>query len=374
MKTDDDRVLVPQPGILDIAPYVGGKSKIDGVAETIKLSSNENPFGPSGAAREAFESVARALHRYPSADHSQLRETIGQVFNLDPERIICGAGSDEIFTLTCQAYSGVGDEVIVTEHGFSMHKICALAAGATPVTASEIDRRISIDHVLDCVTDKTRIIFLANPGNPAGTFVDIAELEDLIRELPSNVAIVLDGAYAEYADFMLRDQGGYDGGAALVDAFPNVIMTRTFSKVFGLGAARIGWGYAQPDVIDILNRVRGPFNVNAAALAAAAAALKQTEHTEACLTANLRLMRGLHQFLAGLGLGVDESYGNFLLVRFEDEAEADAAYQHLMSDGIITRQVKGYGFPEALRITIGTPAECSAVVESMTRFMKAEEE
>ncbi|MEO0341813.1 MAG: histidinol-phosphate transaminase [Pseudomonadota bacterium] len=355
-----------QPGILDIAPYVGGKSKLAGRDHVIKLSSNENPFGPSPRAQAAYSALAMELHRYPSADHTDLREVLGTHYGLAADQIICGAGSDEIFTFLCQAYTGVGDEVIVTEHGFSMHKICALAAGATPITVAEDNRTVSIDNILGGVSDKTKLVFLANPGNPTGTFVERDALERLATSLPAHVLLVIDGAYAEFADYLLHD--GYDGGAGLVELYPNVVMTRTFSKVYALGAARVGWGYADPQVIDVLNRVRGPFNVNAGALAAAHAAVLDQAFTSDCLRENLQLGQVMTQRLRGIGLAVDQSYANFLLVRFDSASRADAAYAALLDAGIITRQVKGYGFPEALRITIGTQTECEAVLSALEHF------
>lgn len=370
MTIESTDALTPQPGILDIAPYQGGKSKIKGRKKVLKLSSNENPFGPSPHAIAAYRDVADALHRYPSADHAALREAIADIYALPAEQLICGAGSDEIFTFICQAYAGPGDEVIVTEHGFSMHQICALAAGATPVTAPEVGRVVSVDQILSHVTERTKIVFVANPGNPTGTFVPKDALERLAWSLPQSVLLVLDGAYAEFADYRLRDQGGYDGGASFVDAYPNVIMTRTFSKVYGLGAARVGWGYANPTIIDVLQRVRGPFNITAGSLAAASEAVKDVSHTEQCLSENWRLAQVMTQSLRGAGLSVDESFANFLLVRFASAQQSDAAHAALQEAGIIVRQVTGYGFPDALRITIGTEEECAAVMDQLTSFMK----
>ena len=368
MVTENTDKIEPQPGILEISPYVGGKSKIAGAARVLKLSSNENPFGPSAKAKTAYAEHAANLHRYPSSDHMALRVAVGQVHDLAPDQIICGAGSDEIFTFLCQAYAGVGDEVIVTEHGFSMHRICALAAGATPVVAAEAERKVSVEHILAAITEQTRLVFVANPGNPTGTFLSLDELTLLAGGIPQDTILVLDGAYAEYADHMLEE--GYDGGASLVDIYPNVVMTRTFSKVYGLGAARVGWAYANPDVIDVLNRVRGPFNVSAAGLAAAEAAMLDQLHAKTCLDENQRLGLVMTQAIRGMGISVDHSYANFLLLRFETETRADAVYNHLLKDGIIVRQVKGYGFPEGLRVTIGTQDESDAVLESLRNVLE----
>lgn len=249
--------IKPQPGIMDIAPYKGGSSHVEGVDEIIKLSSNENPLGPSPAAKAAFRDAAESLHRYPSDDHAALREAIAEVHGLDPERIVCGAGSDEIIALLCQAYAGPGDDVIYTEHGFLMYRISSLAAGATPVAVPERERVADVDAILAACSDDTKLVFIANPNNPTGTMIGGNELTRLVEGLPPQTLLVLDGAYAEYVE-------GFDGGREFVETHDNVVMTRTFSKIYGLGALRVGWGYAPKDVVDVLNRVRGPFNVNAA--------------------------------------------------------------------------------------------------------------
>ena len=214
----------PQPGIMDIKLYESGASKVDGVDNVVKLSSNENPMGPSEKAMEAYQRAGHNLHRYPNTEHYNLRFAIGEVHGLDPERIICGVGSDEIITFICQAYAGPRDEVIYTEHGFSMYKISARAAGATPVEVPERERVVDVDAILRAVTGKTKVVFIANPANPTGTMVGQKELARLARELPGHVVLVLDGAYAEYVE-------GFDGGASLVDKHPNVVMTRTFSTI-----------------------------------------------------------------------------------------------------------------------------------------------
>ncbi|TMV58809.1 aminotransferase class I/II-fold pyridoxal phosphate-dependent enzyme, partial [Thioclava sp. BHET1] len=245
----------PQPGIMEIALYEGGQSHVAGVANVVKLSSNENPFGPSEKARDAFLRTVHQLHRYPSTDHAALRTAIAEVHGLDAERIICGVGSDEIITFLCQAYAGKGDEVIYTEHGFLMYKISALAVGATPVQVPERERTTDVDAILAACTKKTRLVFLANPNNPTGTMIGLGEVARLAEGLPPQAILVLDGAYAEYVQ-------GYDGGAALVEARSNVVMTRTFSKIYGLGGLRIGWGYGPKEIVDVLSRIRGPFNLS----------------------------------------------------------------------------------------------------------------
>ena len=355
-----------QPGIMQIALYQGGQSKIEGVADVVKLSSNENPFGPSDKAKEAFARCAHQLHRYPSTDHLSLRTAIAEVHGLDAGKIICGVGSDEIITFLCQAYAGPGDEVIHTEHGFSMYRISTLAAGATPVEVPEVDRTVDVDAILAACNERTKLVFIANPANPTGTFVTGDEMTRLADGLPAHTILVLDGAYAEYVD-------GFDGGAAMVEARENVVMTRTFSKVYGLGGLRIGWGYGPQAIIDVLNRVRGPFNLSDAQLDTAEAALRDREYLEKCLSENARLRVWLSEALAEVGVPSDVSYTNFILARFQSPDEADACDAYLKQNGLIVRRVAGYKLPDCLRITVGDEASCRRIVHAIRGFKEAKE-
>ncbi|UXX82594.1 histidinol-phosphate transaminase [Roseovarius pelagicus] len=355
--------ITPQPGILDIALYEGGAAHIEGIQNVVKLSSNENPYGPSDAAKEAFRKAAYDLHRYPSSDHGALRHAIGEVHALDSDRVICGAGSDEIIAFLCQAYAGPGDEVIHTEHGFAMYRISAMANGATPVEVPERERVTDVDAILAACTARTRLVFIANPNNPTGTMVGASELARLADNLPAHVLLVIDGAYAEYVE-------GYDGGTALVDARENVFMTRTFSKLYGLGGLRIGWGYGPRHVIDVLNRVRGPFNLSQAGLAAAKAAVRDTAWTEKCRADNTRMRAWLAEALAEHGVPSDTSTANFILARFASQAEAEACDEHLKADGLIVRRVAGYNLPNCLRITVGDEASCRRIAHAVGQFMK----
>jgi histidinol-phosphate aminotransferase len=354
----------PQPGILDIALYQGGQSALEGVAEPLKLSSNENPFGPSPAAVAAMGRALGESHRYPSTDHAGLRAAIAGVHGLDPDRIVCGVGSDEIIHFLCQAYVGPGLEVMHTEHGFAMYRISALAAGAVPVEVPERDRLVDVDAILERAGPQTRLVFIANPANPTATFLPMEELTRLAEGLPEECLLVLDGAYAEFVE-------GYDGGRALVEAREDVVMTRTFSKAYGLGGLRVGYGYAPRHVVDTLNRIRGPFNLSGVALAGAEAAMRDLDWVAECLRVNAeeraRLVGGLRQ----LGIACDESYANFVLARFADEGEATAADAHLKAAGIIVRHPKGYGFPQALRITVGRPEDNSRVLDALATFKGA---
>ena len=354
-------IIKPKPGIMDIELYVGGKSHAVGVENTVKLSSNENPFGPSPKAKDAYIKQSDSLAVYPSSDHSALRLAIAENNGLNAEQIICGNGSDEIITFLCQAFASVGDEVLFTEHGFGMYRICALGVGATPIVALEKERVTNVDALIDCCTANTKLIFVANPNNPTGTFIPLSEIERLISGVPENTVVVLDGAYAEYIE-------GYDGGAKLVEKYENVVMTRTFSKIYGLGGLRVGWGYASPVIIDILSRLRGPFNINRAALSAATAAVNDEEYVKNCLLHNRNLGDFLINEIRNLGFKCDDTFANFILPRFADEKQADAVNDTLEKDGLIVRQVKGYNLHNCLRITIGKEADCFRIIASLKKF------
>ncbi len=353
--------IAPQPGIMDIDLYVGGAGKVAGRTDAIKLSSNENPFGPSEKARDAVICAAHNLHRYPNTDHAGLRAAIGETHSLDPDRIICGVGSDEIIHFLCQAYAGPGTEVLFTEHGFLMYRISAHAAGATPVSVHEHERVTDIDALIAGATPATRLVFLANPNNPTGTMIGLAEIERLALAVPQAI-IVVDAAYAEYVD-------EYDGGAELATRLPNVFMTRTFSKIYGLGGLRVGWGYGAREIIDVLNRVRGPFNLSQVALDGAEAAVRDREYVNRCRAENARLRVWLAESLAKKGVPSDTSCANFILARFADEATAIACDERLKSEGVIVRLVAGYGLPNCLRITVGDEASCRRVSHIIGLFM-----
>lgn len=350
-----------QPGIMGVKPYVGGVSKIAGNDNAIKLSSNENPLGPSAKALAAYQVEASHMHRYPSESHAALRELISQTYSLDEARVIMGCGSDEIISFLCRAFAGEGDEVLYTEHGFGMYEISARLSGATPVSVPENNRVTDVDALLEACNENTRLIFLANPNNPTGTMTPDAEIARLADNMPDGCLLVLDGAYAEYVY-------GFDGGAAFVEARDNVVMTRTFSKIFGLGGLRIGWGYGPASVIEVLNRLRGPFNVSAPALAAAKAALEDVGYTEHCRAENEKWRGWLAAELGKIDIQSDPSFANFILARFSSAEEAQAANAHLQANGLIVRMVANYNLPQALRITIGDEASCRQVVAALTEF------
>jgi len=353
--------ITPQPGIMDIALYQSGQSHLAGVDDVLKLSSNENPLGAPPGAIAALTEAAAGLHRYPPTDHAALRAAIGAVWGLEPDRLICGVGSDEVLQFVTQAFAGPGDEIIYTEHGFSMYPILASMAGATRVCVPETERVVDVDAILTGVTERTRVVLLANPANPTGTMLPGGALERLADGLPPCVILVIDGAYAEFAP-------GYDGGIALARERSNVLVTRTFSKIYGLGGLRVGWGYGPRAMVDVMNRVRQPFNLSVVQLAVAEAAVRDTGWRDNCVALNVQQRARLMGALRQLGLSCDESHANFVLARAADAAEADAAEAALNAAGILIRRVAGYGFPEGLRITVGDAEQTGRVIAALTRW------
>ncbi|MFC4626551.1 histidinol-phosphate transaminase [Daeguia caeni] len=367
--TKQENLNRPQPkaGLLNIAAYVPGKEHVEGVAKVYKLSSNETPLGPSPKAVEAYRSLVDKLYIYPDGQAYALREAIAETQGLNIANIMCGNGSDELLGLLCQTYLAPGDESIITEHGFAVYKIQTLGAGATPVTVKEKDERIDVDAILAAVTPRTRIVFIANPANPTGTYLPFEEVRRLHAGLPKNVLLVLDAAYAEYVR-----RNDYEAGIELVAGNENVVMTRTFSKIHGLPALRIGWMYAPQHVIDAVGRIRGPFNMNSAAIAAGAAAIRDRAHVEKSVEYNEKWLNWLTCEFTRLGLRVTPSVTNFLLIHFpEDEAHSAArADAYLQQRGYILRRVGGYGFPNALRMTVGSEEANHGVVAALTEFLK----
>jgi histidinol-phosphate aminotransferase len=357
----------PRPGILEISPYVGGKAEAAGGVPAVKLSANESAIGPSPKAMAAYRAEAERLHRYPDGSCTALREAIGRRFNLDPDRIVCGAGSDELLALLVRAYAGPGEEVLHTAHGFLMYKLAALAAGAHPVAAPERDLKADVDALLARVTSRTRILFLANPNNPTGSYLSGEELRRLHAGLPEDVLLVIDAAYAEFVS-----APDYESGLALAREHPNVVTTRTFSKLFGLAALRVGWMYGPPTVVDVVNRIRGPFNVSQPGQAAAIAALEDLDHQAAAKAHNDRWLPWLREQILGLGLVVHPSVGNFLLVDFPREPgrDARAAETYLERHGLIPRNMAAYGLPHALRISVGLEADNHRLVEVLRDFLR----
>lgn len=357
----------PRPGVMDIQAYVPGRHEAPGVARVYKLSSNETPLGPSPKAQAAIAEIAGQMELYPDGAAIKLRDAIAAAHGLNAANIMVSNGSDEALGLLCQTYLQPGDEGIFTEHGFLVYKIYILAAGATPVTAAETYETANVDAILAKVTAKTRIVFLANPNNPTGTYIPVSEVRRLHAGLPKHVLLVIDSAYAEYVR-----RNDYEAGLELVSAHENVVMTRTFSKIHGLAGLRIGWMYAPAHVIDAVNRVRGPFNVNAFAIEAGAAAIGDRAHVENAVAHNDRWLTYLTEELGTLGLRVTPSVGNFLLVHFPDSDaahSAEAADRFLIARGFILRRVTAYGFPNALRMTVGSEDANRGVVAALAQFL-----
>jgi histidinol-phosphate aminotransferase len=356
----------PKPGILDIEPYVPGDSSVPGGRRPIKLSSNENPLGAGPKAIAAYKAAADSLGRYPDGAATVLRQAIAMAYGLDPERIVCGAGSDELLNLLARAYLGPGDEAIITEHGFLVYRIATLASGAAPVVAPEKELRTDVDSILARVTSRTTVVFVANPNNPTGTYIPLEEVRRLREGLPDNVLLVLDAAYAEYVR-----RNDYEAGLELVATTPNTVMTRTFSKIHGLAALRLGWAYCPAAIADVLNRIRGPFNVSAPAIAAGAAAIEDRAHVEASAVHNETWLSWLTAQLEEIGLEVTPSAANFILIHFPKQPGRDAAAadRFLKSRAMILRKMDAYGLPGALRMTVGTDAENRAAVAALSEFM-----
>ena len=355
----------PRPGVLAIDPYVPGKSSAPGVAKVFKLSSNETPLGPSPHAIAAYREMADRLQDYPHGAATALREAIGRAFGLDPDRIVCGAGSDDLLNLIADAYLRDGDEAIHTTHGFLVYPIATLGSGATPVAAPETNYTADVDAILSLVSERTRIVFLANPNNPTGTYVPFDEIKRLHRGLSSHVLFVLDGAYAEYVR-----RNDYEAGIELVATSENVVMCRTFSKIYGLAALRLGWLYGPAHVVDAVNRIRGPFNVNGPAMAAGIAAIGDTAHVETSRRHNERWLAWLLEEIPKLGLEVTPSVANFVLIHFPDRAGSSAADADafLTKRGLILRRVTTYKLPNALRMSVGTEEANRLALAALAEF------
>ena len=356
----------PRSGVLAIDAYVPGKSTAPGVARVFKLSSNETPLGPSPKAIAAYQAAAAHLHDYPDGQSTALREAIGKSFGLDPARIVCGAGSDELLNLVAHAYLGPGDEAIHTRHGFLVYPIWTLAAGATPIAVPETDYTADVDAILSAVTGRTRIVFLANPNNPTGTYLPFDEIKRLHEALSAHVLLVLDAAYAEYVR-----RNDYESGIELVATTENTVMCRTFSKIHGLAALRLGWLYGPAHIVDALNRIRGPFNVNSPAMAAGIASMEDTNHQEVSRAHNERWLAWLSAEIGKLGLSVTPSVANFVLIHFPTRKgrTAKEADEFLTARGLILRRLEAYKLPDALRLTIGSEEANRLVVGALAEFM-----
>lgn len=361
----------PKPGILDIALYVGGRSSVPGVAKVFKLSSNESPIGPSPRAMEALSAAAHNLELYPDGSSRQLREAIAQVHGLDADRIVVGGeGSGPLLSMLANAYLQPDDEAVFSRHAFLVYEIITRANSAKPVMVAEKESnhgiRVDVDAMLAAVTPKTRIVYIANPNNPTGSMLNREEMARLHAGLPRNVLLVIDAAYAEYVT--AKD---YEAGIELVGRHDNVVMTRTFSKLYGLAGLRLGWLYAPSAICDVLNRIRGPFNTSTIQQKAGAAAIQDREHFWAAVKHNSQWLPWITDKIRKTGLRVDDSMANFVLIHFPAEGEKTAAKADafLARNGVILRGVAAYGLPDCLRMTVGTEEQNRAAVSLLQQFM-----
>lgn len=360
--TDTPLRPVPQPGILSIAPYVPGRSDTPAGVKLVKLSANKSPLGASPKAIEAFKQVAGKLELYPEGTSRELRTALGEVHGISPERIVCGFGSDDLLHLLAQVYLGVGDDAVMSAYGFNVYPIITRGASAEIIMVPETDYRADVDALLRAVTPRTRMLFLANPNNPTGTYLSTDEVRRLHAGLRPDILFVLDNAYAEYVtaeDFSV--------GIELVDSADNVVMVRTFSKM-GIAGERVGWMYGPDHIVDAVNRIRGPFNVSLSGQAAAAAAARDVEFTARLNAHNARWREWLTLSLSSNAIRVPPSQGNFILALFEDVATSKAAFAALRDKGFLVREMHGYGIPEGLRISIGLEDDMRGVVEILKAF------
>ena len=360
--------LSPKPGAMDIEAYVPGRSEAKGAARIFKLSSNESPFGPSPNAVTAYETAESTLGIYPEGTARILREAIAAHYGLAADRIVCGNGSDEILTLLANAYVNPGEEVLFSAHAFSLYKIATLANSGVPIEVPTPDLTLHIDDMIARVTEKTRLVYVANPNNPTASYVPVSEMRRLHRALPQSAILVIDAAYAEYVQ-----KNDYEAGIELVSTTSNVVMTRTFSKVYGLAGIRVGWAYCPKAIADVLHRIRAPFNVNIAAQRAAVAALADTGHTERAIKHNDTWRAWLIEHIRALGLRVDDSAANFILIHFPDAQgrRATDADRFLMARGIIMRACTSYELPNCLRLTVGSEEANRVAFAALQEFLAA---
>ncbi|MBN1379979.1 MAG: histidinol-phosphate transaminase [Gammaproteobacteria bacterium] len=355
----------PRSGILDVAPYVPGNLDLLDPDKVIYLASNESPLGASTDAIEAYQNCATKLHLYPDASCKNLRAAIAGNYSLHPDQIVCGNGSERLIDFIATAYAGPGDEIVYSEYGFIMYPISTRVAGAKPVTAKEKNFTTDVDALLAAVTENTRVVFLANPNNPTGTYLPAAEVRRLRKQLPEQVLLVIDAAYADYVE-----TEDYSAGHELVnDDTSNVVVLHTFSKIYGLASLRLGWAYCPLAVADVLNRVRGSFTISGPAQATGIAAVNDRQHLKRAKEHNSKWLPWLSQALKELELDVVPSAGNFVLVRFHSIEQCQDAHKYLRNHGIILRPMAGYNLPEALRITVGTEQQNQICTEALQVFL-----
>lgn len=352
--------------IEELGIYAAGKSKVEGTLKPVKLSANECALGPSPMAMEAYTREAPNLYRYPDPSYTELRAALAKKYNIDANRIVCGVGSDELLRIACKAYLKPGDEAIFVAHSFSMYPIAIQSVGAKAIEVADVNYTASVDNILAAINDKTKLIFIANPNNPTGTYLPRDEVERLWKNVPDHVLLVLDSAYAEF-----MEEADYSAGIELVDRSTNVFMTRTFSKLYGLAALRLGWGYAPEKIAQTLDKCRDPFNIPSCTQAAGVAALKDTEFEKKVITHTTKWRKWLSSELTSLGLTVIPSVTNFILFRFDNTAKsASAANDYLTQHGYILRYYSGQGLGNFLRLTLGTEKENKEVIRLLREFLE----
>ena len=357
--------IIPKPGIDSIKPYKGGNHNISG-ENMINLASNESSMGPSPNAIKSLDKNRDLISRYPDGSTYLLRQAISSKHNLETDRISCGAGSDELIDILVRSFAGPSDEVLFSQYGFLMYSIAAKCNGAIPVASPEYDFKTDIHSILSSISSRTKVILIANPNNPTGSYLSRIELELLCREIPKNILLVIDSAYAEYVE-----KDDYDSGISLVKKYENLVMTRTFSKLYGLASLRLGWSYSSKYIAEIINKVRQPFNVNSYAQLAGIEALSDLDHEKLIVKINSENLPKLKTSLEAVGLKVLPSVANFVLVKFQDSDYSNSIYNFLISKNILVRQVGAYNLPEYLRITVGKASEVDILLDTIEGFVKS---
>ena len=360
--------LVARPGLDRIQPYQPGQKPIGGGGPGVKLSANESALGPSPKAMAAYADAGGVIERYPDANAVRIRQALADRYGLKVENILMGIGSDELLSALVRTYAGAGEEVLYPTATFPMYRIYALSTGADIVQAPDTDYRADVDALLAAVTERTKVVIVANPNNPTGTYLTSDEMERLRTGLRDDILLIIDAAYAEYVS-----KADYDAGIALVNATDNTVMTRTFSKVHGMASLRIGWCYAHSDIVSLVGRIRSPFNVSSAGQAAGIAALEDKTHEDAVIAHTAKWHSIASQRLTGLGLEITGTEGNFVCVGFPDEEgkRAKDADAFLRKSDIITRSMAGFGLPKHLRVTIGTDKEMETCLDAIEEFVRA---
>ena len=359
-------MTLPKPIKFKVERYIGGLSQFKKIDNPIKLSANESALGPSPKAIQAFENDKDKIFKYPESDSDSLREVLSEKFNIDPKKIICGAGSDQIFDLTCHLFLEPGDEVIVTEFGFIMHRIYASLHKAKVVLAKEKNFKASVDEILKKVTNKTKIVFIANPNNPTGTYLSKDEMLNLRKKLKSNILMVVDDAYFEFLN-----SNDFTSGLDLFKDFDNVLITRTFSKIYGLAGLRLGWGYSSKEIINEMYQIKPPFNVNRAALAAGVEAIKDNEWTKRAIEHNTLWSKKIFSILKEYKIKTNEPTANFFLMNFgETKIDSEEAFEKLASKRLILRKMTQYKISDALRLTIGNEQANEHFIQSIRSIFK----